>query len=254
MTSPTTGTFTPAPQRAGTAAMAAAQGRVEARLMLRHGEQQLLSLVIPVAMLLISATMPILGEEAGLRDIVPMILAIAVTSSGFTGQAIAVAFDRRYGALKRTGASGVPPRIMILGKILGVLVMVVVQVVVISVVAALLGFTTGAAGVGFGAVVLILGVACFTSWGLFMGGTLSSELVLGLANLIWIVLVGIVGFVLYSQGLADAGWWNLIPSVALASGFAEAFAGSAPGVQLAVLALWALAGSAAAAKWFRFTS
>lgn len=247
-------TFAPAPERASTATMALAQGRIEALLMLRHGEQQLLSIVIPVAMLFISATMPILGESVSMDEIVPMILAIAVTSSGFTGQAISLAFDRRYGALKRTGASGVPARIIILGKILGVLVMVLAQVVIITVVAAVLGWTTGLVGVVCGFLTLIVGVACFTSLGLLMGGTLTSELVLGLANLIWIILVGVVGFVLYSQGLVDAGWWNFIPSVALASGFTDAFSGTIPVLQLLILCLWAGTASAAALKWFRFES
>ncbi|AGL26940.1 putative unidentified antibiotic-transport integral membrane ABC transporter [Mycobacterium tuberculosis CAS/NITR204] len=39
---------------------------------------------------------------------VPVIMALAVISTAFTGQAIAVAFDRRYGALKRLGATPLP--------------------------------------------------------------------------------------------------------------------------------------------------
>ena len=41
---------------------------------------------------------------------VPAIMSLAVISTAFTGQAIAVAFDSRYGALKtdrRDGAAGV---------------------------------------------------------------------------------------------------------------------------------------------------
>lgn len=100
----------------------------------------------------------------------------------------------------------------------------------------------------------MLGVATFSSLGLLMGGTLSSELVLALANLIWVVLTGVVGWVMISQGLADAGWFNLIPSVALASGLSISFAGAIPWLQLGILAVWLLAGSAAAIKWFRFAS
>lgn len=254
MTRLPTGTFTPAPRRASTSTMALAQGRIETLLMLRHGEQQLLSIVIPVAMLIVTAYIPILGENVSMHEIVPMILAIAITSSGFTGQAISLAFDRRYGALKRTGASGVPARIIILGKILGVLAMVLLQVAVILTVAAVLGWSTGVIGIVCGLLTLLIGVAGFTSLGLLVGGTLSAELVLGLANLLWIIMVGIVGFVLYSQGLTDVGWWNLVPSVALASGFAQAFAGTVPVFQLLVLSAWAMVAAAAAIKWFRFDS
>ncbi|AWB82968.1 multidrug ABC transporter permease [Corynebacterium yudongzhengii] len=232
--------------------MAIAQGRIEARLMLRHGEQLLLSLIIPAAMLCVAATMPVLGDSSGIDDIVPMILAIAATSSGFTGQAISLAFDRRYGALKRTGASGVPAHIIILGKILGVLAMVAVQVVVITLVALLLGFRPEPVGVTIAALTLVIGVATFTAAGLLMGGCLSAEIVLGLANLVWLVLVGVVGFVLYAYGLDDAGFFNLVPSVALATGLADSFAGSFPSLQLGVLVAWAVLFGLAARRWFRF--
>ena len=46
------GTFAPNPARAGQLSMALAQGSIEAKLMLRHGEQLLLSVIIPVAILL----------------------------------------------------------------------------------------------------------------------------------------------------------------------------------------------------------
>lgn len=246
------GTFTPAPQRASAARRAAAQGRIEAKLMLRHAEQLLLNLVIPIGILVIAALMPVLGEETGIDEIFPMVLAVAATGSGFTGQAIALAFDRRYGALKRTGASGVSPGTVIFGKIIGVLATVVVQIVVLTAIALVLGWRTGWAGAGLGLVTLALGVAAFTALGLLMGGTLSSELVLGLANLVWIGLVGVVGWVVFAPGLADAGWWNLFPSVALASGLTEAFAGGLPGLQLLVLVGWTVLASAAAVKWFRF--
>ena len=38
----------------------------------------------------------------------PGILALAVMSTAFTGQAIATGFERRYGVLKRLGASPLP--------------------------------------------------------------------------------------------------------------------------------------------------
>ena len=70
------GTFAPAPQRASVAQMAAAQGRIEAKLMLRHGEQLLLSLVIPAAILIGAATMDIFGGDTSLDELVPMVLSL----------------------------------------------------------------------------------------------------------------------------------------------------------------------------------
>ena len=40
------GTFTPAPQRSSKFAMASAQGLIESKLMLRHGEQLVLSICL----------------------------------------------------------------------------------------------------------------------------------------------------------------------------------------------------------------
>ena len=57
---------------------------------------------------------------------VPAIMALAVISTAFTGQAIAVAFDRRYGALKRLGATALPVWGIIAGKSLAVVAVVVV--------------------------------------------------------------------------------------------------------------------------------
>lgn len=250
----TPGTFTPAPRRASAARMIAAQGRMETILFLRHGEQQLLSVIIPLVMLFVTARMPLLGEDTTIGEVFPMVLAIATTSSGFTGQAIALAFDRRYGALKRTGASGVPASTIIAGKVIAVAVMAGLQTLLLGASALLLGWRAEPLGILLGLVALFAGVAAFTALGLLMGGTLSSELVLALANLIWVVLVGAVGWVLWSQGLDAAGLYTAVPSVALAAGLTLAFDGAVPWLEILVLLVWAAAASAAAARWFRFDS
>ncbi|MDK8449877.1 ABC transporter permease [Corynebacterium mastitidis] len=248
------GTFAPAPRRASRAALVAAQGRIETLLFLRHGEQQLLSLIIPLGLLIGIAHVPILDDPDPLRQGFPMMLAIAATSSGFTGQAISLAFDRRYGALKRTGASGVPSWVIIAGKIIAVATMVLLQTLVLGTAAFLLGWRVAPLALLVGALTLILGAAAFTSLGLLMGGTLGSELVLALANLIWVLMVGVVGLVLYHSQLGAGTWWDLIPSVALASGLTSAFEGHLPWVQWAILAVWMAAVATAARRWFRFSS
>ncbi|QYH19705.1 multidrug ABC transporter permease [Corynebacterium aquatimens] len=245
------GVFAPKPQPASFGAMAAAQGRIEAKLMLRHGEQLLLNIIIPLALLVAAAKVPIFGD-ADFNLIVPMVFAVAASSAGFTGQAIALAFDRRYGALKRTGASGVPPWVIIAGKILGVLATVAVQIVVLGGVAAALGWRVGPAGAILGLITLLVGVAAFTSLGLLMGGTLSSELVLALANLIWLVLMGVLGWVAYSGDLVNAGWWNAVPTVALAGALTASLQGSFNVLAWVSLILWAAAGIGLASRWFRF--
>lgn len=248
MTTFAPGTFSPQPARAPRGKMMAAQGRIETLLFLRHGEQQLLSLVIPVVMLVVLGRLNVTAID----EVVPVMLAIAAMSSGFTGQAIAVAFDRRYGALKRTGASGVPAGVIIAGKIIAVLMMAVIQLVVITIVAMLLGWRPEIMQLIVALPVLLLGVGAFTSMGLLMGGSLSAELVLGLANLIWVVLSAVVGVVLLQGDLAHATWSAIVPSVALASGIADSFGGGVPLLQCGILVLWWVLAAIAAKRWFRF--
>src|SRR5690349_22915023 len=103
------GTFAPDPRPATVPTMLAAQFALELKLLLRNGEQLLLTLFIPVT-LLIGLTLLPFGSFGPNRaaTFVPAIMSLAVISTAFTGQAIAVAFDRRYGALKRLGATALP--------------------------------------------------------------------------------------------------------------------------------------------------
>lgn len=245
------GTFAPNPQPASVGAMLLAQTRTEAKLFLRHGEQQLLSFVIPLVMLVALAKLPLLDRPDPLQVGLPALLAVAAMSSGFTGQAISLAFDRRYGALKRTGASGVPGWAIVTGKVLGVAVVSFLQVVVIGGVAMLLGWRTTVPDAILGIAVFAFGVIAFGALGLLMGGTLSSELVLGLANLIWFLLVGVAMYLVFQAGAFHTSL-EIIPSVALAQGLLAAFEGSVPWLQLGILAAWAAGAGAAATKWFKF--
>ena len=181
-----------------------------------------------------------------------MVLAVAATSAGFTGQAISLAFDRRYGALKRTGASGVPAWAIIGGKILGVLTMVVFQILVLGIAAYILGLRISPGGVLLMILSLFFGVAAFTAMGLLLGGTLSSEVVLALANLIWFLLLGVVGWTLYSQGLGNNGVLNAVPTVALAGALTDASNSAFPSLELLSLLAWLAVTSFAAVRWFRF--
>jgi ABC-2 type transport system permease protein len=90
------GTFTPDPRPNSIGRMLAAQYALDLKLLLRNGEQLLLTMFIPVT-LLIGLTLLPLGSfgEPRVAVFIPAIMALAVISTAFTGQAIAVAFDRR---------------------------------------------------------------------------------------------------------------------------------------------------------------
>ena len=173
------GTFTPDPQPAAIPAMLAAQYGLELKLLLRNGEQLLLTMFIPIT-LLVGLTLLPLGSLGDHRPgtFTPPIMALAVISTAFTGQAIAVAFDRRYGALKRLGATALPVWGIIAGKSLAVVTTVFLQSILLGGIGIALGWRPSPLSLLLGAVVIAIGTASFAALGLLLGGTLKAEIVL----------------------------------------------------------------------------
>ncbi|MFT3662278.1 MAG: ABC transporter permease [Gordonia sp. (in: high G+C Gram-positive bacteria)] len=253
------GTFTPAPQAAPLARMIAAQTRMEFTLLIRNGEQLLLTLFIPVTMLIGLSLMPItaLGESSADRAtrLVPAIMAVAIMSTAFTGQAIAVGFDRRYGALKRLGATPIPRWGIIAGKSLAVVIVVIGQSVVIGLLGLFLGWRPSIGGLAIGVVMIALGTMAFATLGLLLGGTMKAEVVLALGNLIWFVLLALSGLVVFSGDVPAAALWiaRLAPSGALTQALTQATQHTSFDVGGAVVLLvWAALGGLGAVRWFKF--
>ena len=74
--------------------------------MLRNGEQLLLTIIIPTVLLILFASAPIADLPKPRIDfLVPGVLALAVMSTAFTGQAIGTGFERKYGVLRRLGTT-----------------------------------------------------------------------------------------------------------------------------------------------------
>ena len=101
---------------------------------------------------------------------------------------------------------------------------------------------------------MLLGTFVFTSLGLLMGGTLGAELILGLANLIWFILIGATTYVAVAPSLDGIGsvLLHLLPSVALADVLTAALAMSVHWSAVGVLVVWGVVGAALATRWFRF--
>ncbi|WP_235192427.1 ABC transporter permease [Mycobacterium asiaticum] len=236
--------------------MLLAQFSLEAKLLLRNGEQLLLTMFIPIT-LLIGLTLLPLGSFGPHRAavFVPAIMALAVISTAFTGQAIAVAFDRRYGALKRLGATPLPVWGIITGKALAVIFTVFLQSVVLGAIGFALGWRPAFAALALGAVVIALGTAGFASLGLLLGGTLRAEIVLALANLLWFVFAGLGALTLESGMVPTAVKWvaRVTPSGALTEALSQAMSLSVDWFGLAVLVVWGVLAALAARRWFRFT-
>lgn len=249
------GTFAPDPRPSSRPAMLTAQTRLELILLLRNGEQLLLTMFIPIT-LLIGLTLLPFGELGAHRvdRIVPAVMMVAVMSTAFTGQAIAVGFDRRYGALKRLGATALPRWGIVTGKCAAVLIVVVLQAILLGAIGFALGWRPGIAGLALGALVIALGTATFAAMGLLLGGTLKAEIVLALANILWFVMLGIASVVFATDDLPTAVnvAARLIPSGALAVCLEQAMRTSIDWYGLAVLAVWGGVSTVLAVRWFRF--
>lgn len=250
------GTFTPDPRPSSARVMLRAQTAMELKLLLRNGEQLLLTMFIPITLLIGLCLLPI-GDFGTSRvdKVVPAVMMVAIMSTAFTGQAIAVGFDRRYGALKRLGATPLPTWGIVAGKSAAVVIVVVFQAVLLGAIGLALGWRPNLSGIALGAVVIALGTATFAAMGLLLGGTLRAEIVLALANILWFVMVG-VGSVVFVTG--DLPWLlhtgaRLIPSGALAHGLDAALRGSVDSFSIVVLVVWASATGTVAARTFRFT-
>ena len=255
MTAWTPGALVPQPGTAPLPRMLLAQTRAELTLVLRNGEQVLLSLVIPLGLLVLLVTVPFVevnGQERA-DFFVPGVLALAVMSTAFTGQAIGVGFERQYGVLKRLGATPLPRAALIAAKTLAVLAVEVLQVTLICLTGLLLGWDPSGSAAAVVALVL-LGTVAFSGLGLLLGGTLRGLTSLAAANLVWFVLLVLGGilFPLSAFGAAEPAL-SLLPSAALSGGLREALtAGGLPLRPLATLAVWAVGSLAAASRFFRW--
>jgi ABC-2 type transport system permease protein len=256
-------TFTPAPGGASLSRMVLAQSRMEARLMLRNGEQLLLAIVIPVIVLVggVAGADRIGIDLDGHRPVdilTPGVLALAVMSTAFTSVAIATGFERRYGVIKLLGSSPLPRHGLLLGKVLALLNVVVLQLVVLVVVGLALGWEPtldrplrSVVGAGLA---LALGTAAFAALGLFVAGVLRAEATLALANLVYLLLMAGGGVVLPTSAYgAAAPLISWLPSAALGEAVREALVdASIDGRSLLVLAAWAAVGTLLTARTFRW--
>lgn len=259
MTGWTPGALAPRPGAAPLRRMLAAQTAAELKLVLRNGEQVLLSLIIPLGLLVLLVTVPFIevgasGEGSGRADFfVPGVLALAVMSTAFTGQAIGVGFERQYGVLKRLGATPLPRAVLLAAKTLAVLAVEVLQVAVICLAGLLLGWEPPGSALSV-LTLVVLGTAAFSGLGLLLGGTLPGLTTLAAANLVWFVLLMLGGvlFPLSAFGAAEP-LLSLLPTAALSTGLREVLTtGALPLREVGALGGWAAASLAAASRFFRW--
>ncbi|MCW2819035.1 MAG: type transporter [Marmoricola sp.] len=255
MSTPTS--FAPRPGSAPLGRQVLAQASMEARLMLRNGEQLLLAVVIPVIVLVGgvegSRHLGITFSRAPVDVFAPGVLALAVMSTAFTSLAIATGFERRYGVIKRLGSSPLPRSGLLLGKVGALLLVEVLQVLVISAVALALGWSPHPALVPT-VLTIVLGTAAFASLGLFVAGVLRAEATLAAANLVYLLLMAGGAVVLPATAYGAFGRVaTLLPSGALGEALRHAsWTGQVRWSSLLVLAVWTLVGTFLTARTFRW--
>ncbi|MGH8969994.1 MAG: ABC transporter permease [Actinomycetes bacterium] len=251
-------TFQPRPGAASLPAMVLAQARLELRMLLRNGEQLLLTIVIPLLVLGVFASVEVMdlgtrGERADF--LTPGVLALAVISTAFTSLAIGTGFERRYGALKRLGASPLPRWGLLAAKTLAVLAVEALQVALICGLALTLGWSPRGSAPAVLAL-LLAGTAAFSALGLLMAGTLRAEATLAAANLVYLLLLVAGGIAVpldrFPSGARAV--LELLPAAALSEGLRDVLRDGAglPWGALALLVAWAGVAGAAAAATFRW--
>ncbi len=251
---------TPAPGAAPLRKMVAAQASLELRTLVRNGEQLILTLIIPVLLLVLFGHEALVSVGTGSRIdfVVPGILALAVLSTAFTSLAIGTGFERRYGVLKRLGASPLSRQGLIAAKTMTVLTVELAQAALVLAVGALLGWSPHAAGVAvIGVPVLLLaGTAAFSGLAMLLAGTMRAEGTLAAANLLYLIMLGLGGilFPLTKFPAAARPVLKLLPADALSDGLRSllSHSGGLPVADLLVLCVWAAAGITLAVRTFRW--
>lgn len=241
------------------------QGLIEARLQVRNGEQLLLSLLIPVAVLLAGRFLA--GGLLPFAELAPSVLALALWSSGFTAPAIATGFERQYGVLERLAATPLQRSGLIGGKVFGVALIATGQLIVLTTLAVLLGWRpAGGAAATMIMVLTSLGaMVAFVAAALVLAGRLRAEVTLAMANVCHLVFAAVGGI------LTPARWWpepiataiSLLPTGALGEAWRSFsvgtdLTGGIGGAWLAgwwpvvVVAVWAALLSVVASRGFRW--
>jgi ABC-2 type transport system permease protein len=257
----TTLDLSPAPAPAPAAKRIIRHALIETRLLVRNGEQLLLALVIPMGVLIAGrlANVSIANASVARLDLLaPSVLALAVWSSAFTSIAITTAFERRYGVLERLATTPLGKPGLLAGKGLAVILIMLGQLLILTGSALALGWRPTFTPVSalLAVLLVILATATFVCLALLLAGRLRAESVLGLANLIYVILLIGGGLIIpvsrYPAALGPV--IEALPTAALGEGMRAAAQGQVLGWPVLVLLAWLVAAGFGAWKGFRWTS
>lgn len=235
------------------------QVAAELRLTARRGDSILLNLAIPVGLLVFFSLVDVLPKPTGVKHAVqflaPGLLALAVMSTAMVSLGIATGFERQYGVLKRLGSTPLGRGRLLAAKMISVAAIEVVQVAVLVAVAFALGWNPGGSA-GLAVPAVILATSAFAGLGLLMAGALRAEVTLAAANGLYLLLL-LLGGMIFPLTKLPTGLRALaeaLPAGALSDALHGSLTAGAttPLRAWIVLAAWAVAAPAVAARAFRW--
>lgn len=244
----------------GPAHLVIIQAGSDIRLLLRNGEQLLLTILIPLGLLIgltLATSLPLAVAPGATRIETALagVLAVAALSSAFTSLAIGIGFDRRSGALLMLATTPLTRTSILAARSLATLVIVAGQAVVLAVAALALGWRPTLGSLG-GFAVLLLGAASLGALGFALGGAVRAEATLAIANAVFLILLVAGGTAWPTSSLpapiaAVVSW---LPSAALGDALRALLASGPSSVPFDVLLLivWGGVGTVVAARTFRW--
>lgn len=244
-----------------TARLILIQAGFDLRLLLRNGEQFLLTILIPVGLLLgltLATAVPLSVAPGASRVDTALagVLAVAVLSSSFASLSIGVGFDRRSGALLLLATTPLSRTSILMARALATLATVAVQAIVLFSAAAILGWRPDASAIPV-VLVLAVGAASLGALGFALGGALRAEATLAVANAVFLVLLVAGGTAWPTSSLPGplSTIVSALPSAALGDALRALLAngGGSLLIGISVLVVWGIAGVVAAVRTFRWS-
>lgn len=230
----------------------------ELRIILRNGEQLLLTLIIPVILLAFFGSVDVLpsGDDDPLTFLVPGVYAVAIMSSAMVSMGIATGFERSYLVLKRLGATPLTRTELVIAKVLSIFVIEVVQAIVLLSLGVALGWRPEGNVWPLSLLIVLMGTFAFGGVGLLLAGRLRAEINLAAQNGLYLLLLLLGGMIIPRDSLpgflSDAA--RALPSTALADGLRAALNGTGQLLQpILILAAWAVVAPLIAARRFRWS-
>ena len=230
----------------------------ELRIILRNGEQLLLTLIIPLILLGFFGSVDVLpsGDSDPLTFLVPGVYAVAIMSSAMVSMGIATGFERSYLVLKRLGATPLTRMELVSAKVLSIFVVELLQAVALFSLGLALGWKPEGNVWPLAILIVLLGTAAFVGVGLLLAGLLRAEINLAAQNGLYLLLLLLGGMIIPRDSLPGflSNAALALPSTALADGLRTTLNGTGQLLQpILILLAWAVIAPLVAARRFRWS-